>query len=498
MNTHKYTIILYTSLLAIITVTLPSCSKWLDKEPVSMITDINYWKNEAEANAGVAGAYALIRKAFNDGYGLAYFAYGDMASDEFSGSTIGDLDLRAAATVDWARVISASDTWRPIAKYRRYDNFYRIIDQANRCIKFIPAVPLGKYSSSDAAAARDALLGEAHFIRAFTYFYMARIWGDVPLVLESQANLIDAVNLPRTAQKDILAQSLADLKIASTYLPWQSTDPQNRAIRVSRGAAFALLAHLYAWTGEYASCKAAADSVLEKGGYALVDRHNWLNIFRGKSTEGIFEIAQSSETESTADGIAFRTLKRPYLSTVTGNASFPLNMNTMNTLYADTNDLRVKNGFAFMSTTDPICIKYSNITYALPNQSGPVAHYNIMVFRLADIMLLKAEASAATAAYGDARTLLGQIRTAAGIGTWEGPDTELFEAIIAERGRELFLEGHRFYDLIRLARAKGIYQFNDYINAADFNKGKYYWPIDPVLMNQNNKLEQTSFWRDKI
>lgn len=484
-------------LILLCVLVLSSCSGWLDKEPVSMITDVNFWKNQTEADAGVAGAYALIRKAFNDGDGLAYFAYGDMPSDELLGANIGDEDLRAVAVVNWARSVSLSDTWRPIVKFRRYDNFYRIIDQANRCIQFIPTVPLSEYTSSSPEATRDAFMGEAYFIRAFTYFYMARIWGDVPLVLESQQNLIDAINLPRTPEKDILAQSLADLDKAVKLLPWQSSVPQDRAVRVSRGAAFALMAHLYAWTGEYAKSISAADSVIEKGGYSLVDRHNWLSICKGKSSEGIFEIAQNGESESIGDGIAFRTLKRPYLSTNTGNASFPLNTTTLNYLYADTNDLRVKNGFAFMNTTDPICIKYSDITYALPEQTGPIAHYNIVVFRLADILLLKAEAMAATNAYGDARSLLDQIRAAAGLTPWPGADTDLFEAIIDERGRELFLEGHRFYDLVRLARVKGINRF-DNINASDLQRGKYYWPIDPILMNLNPRLLQTSFWSDKL
>lgn len=486
----RYTIILCIFLLS-------SCSKWLDKEPVSMITDVNFWKNQTEADAGVAGIYALVRKAMNDGDGLAYFAYGDMPTDEILGSNIGDEDLKAVATVNWARSVSSADTWRPIVKFRRYDNFYRIIDQANRCLKFIPGVPLSEYTSSSPEATRDAFLGEAYFLRAFAYFYMARIWGDVPLVLETQDNLIDAINIPRTPQKDILAQCLADLDKALKLLPWQTSNPQDRAIRVSRGAAFALLAHLYAWTGEYAKSIPAIDSVIEKGGYSLVDRHNWLSIYKGRSSEGIFEIAQSSESEGIGNGIAFKTLKKPYLNTVSGNAVFTLNPTTLNTLYADTNDLRVKNGFAFISTTDPICIKYSAITYALPEQTGPIAHYNIIIFRLADIMLLKAEALAATGSYGDARAILDQIRSVAGIDPWTGTDTDLFEAIIEERGRELFMEGHRFYDLVRLGRAKSIIRFEN-INTADFQLGKYYWPVDPVLMNLNSRLQQTSFWSDKL
>jgi hypothetical protein len=166
-------------------------------------------------------------------------------------------------------------------------------------------------------------------------------------------------------------------------------------------------------------------------------------------------------------------------------------------------DYRRKNGFAFWGSTDPITIKYSNILYTGPNNTSPISLNNIIVFRLADIKLLKAEALAATSSFGDARTILDEIRTLSNVSPYAGADDKLFEAVIEERGRELFLEGHRFYDLVRLAKKTGILKFNGSttivrMDDAQFQLGKYYWPVDPILVQINPLLSQTPYWSDKM
>jgi len=398
--------------------------------------------------------------------------------------------------MEWGISVASAETWDRMMQLRRYDTFYSAIDQANRCIKFIPTIPDDKFSSADT---KNNLLGEAYFLRAFNYFYMTRIWGDVPMTTET-GSVTEAVDLPRTKAAEVLAQCITDVNTAINLLSWDYTSGSNRAVRANKGAAYALLAHIYAWQGDYQNCNATTDKIIAQGFYQYVDRNNYLSIYKGKSSEGIFEIAQSDENEGSSFNIGYFTLKSPYLTTNTGNTIFPLNVTTLNTLYTDKNDKRFTNAFALTNSTDPVCIKYANITYVNgQNVASAVEHNNIIVFRLADITLLKAEALAAIGQYNQAKNILNEVRSLAGIEPWAGPDADLFEAVIDERGRELFLEGQRFYDLVRLGRKTGIMKFGaEKMNKADFDAGKYYWPIDPALMNINKKLTQTPFWSSKL
>lgn len=505
--------IIYKCLLVVLLgSTMASCKKFLERKPINSATDSNFWTNESEANNSIAGAYALTRTALME-MGMSYYYYGDFATDEFMSNLPGE-DVNHIGNINWSFFIPPTELHRALIRLRRWDNFYRAVDQANRCLKFIPEIPLEQFTSANKQAARDALIAEAYFLRAFTYFYMARVWGDVPLVTETVIDAAQAPNIARTAQAEVLAQCLKDLEAALPKMTWAPAGA-NRAIRVSKGAAFALMAHIYAWKGEYDKVIPAADSVIVKGGYTHVSRSNsssYLGMFKGNSSEGIFEIAKNANNEGSGPintiirDISFRTLKSPYLATNLGNAEFTLDVATLGSLFPnndDSVDYRRRNGFAFWGTTDPICIKYSNILYTGANNTSPISLNNIIIFRLADIKLLKAEALAAQSAFGEARTLVNEIRSLNNVSPYTGPDNTLFATVIEERGRELFLEGHRFYDLVRLARKTGTLKFNGSgtivrMDGTQFEQGKYYWPVDPILIQLNPRLEQTPFWRDKM
>ena len=481
-----------------------SCKKFLDKEPLSFATDGNFWKNEDEGNSAVAGNYALLRQALTDSY--AYYSYGDFPTDEFR-TDIGGEDLQQISNFQWNLSVPSTSTYRPMYKLRRYDNFYRLIDQATRCIRLIPTIPASGFPSIESAeASRNALIGEAYFARAFAYFYMARIWGGVPIVEETVNKIGQSVDLPRASEQEVLTQARTDVNKAIEMLSWGYANSSNIAVRANKGAAYALLAHLEAWAGNYAACADAATQVIDKGGYQLVPMSNYLSIWKGQSPEGIFEISANKPNEGSQSTIATLTLKAPYLATNNGTlVTARLDEMDLKEKFPDsTDDLRIKNAFAFYNSIDPNCIKYSNIIYLTTNANGdkgnPLAQNNIVIFRLSDIVLLKAEAMAAIGKYGDARILLDQIRTKAKPGNnYAGGDGTLFEAIIEERSRELFLEGHRFYDLVRLARKKNLYNFgSSRMTEAEFKAGKYYWPLDPTLITLNPKLQQNLYWKDKM
>jgi starch-binding outer membrane protein, SusD/RagB family len=489
----------------------PSCKKFLDQQPTSEASDQTTWKSDGDASVSVAACYSLIRSALNAA--ITHYAYGDLPTDEFSDVVAGDISFRDVLNVNWGIGIPSANTYDPRLKLRLYTNFYTAIAQSNRCLYFIGSMPLSAFTGNDTAAQsarKNHYLGEAYFTRAFNYFYMARVWGDVPLVTTYTADVSTAPQLSRTPQATVLAQAIADLNIAANYLDWKDESSADRVVRADKGAVYALLAHIYAWKGDYDNCNTACDAVINaqsngSPSYSLADGHNYLSIYQGQSDESIFEIAQNSVSESSiiATNIAGVTLAQPYIQNTT-IPEWQLNGATISALYHDASDFRYRQAFTTVSLGAALyaeCIKYSTIQNVNSNAAYQVSLNNIIVFRLADIELLKAEALSAKPApdYAGALTIVNTIRARAGLATSlagiTGP--ALLDTVTAERGRELFLEGHRFYDLARQARNTGKSKFPN-ISFQDFQAGKNYWPVDPNLFFIDANLTQTPYWIGKV
>lgn len=485
-----------------------SCRKFLDQQPTSVATDQTTWQSDGDANTSVASCYSLIRSAMD--VAITYYSYGDLPSDEFSGIAGGDNSFLDVQDMNWGIGIPAANNYDPRLKLRLYTNYYSAIAQSNRCLYFINNMPVSAFTGDDITAQqarKNSYLGEAYFTRAFNYFYISRIWGDVPLVTDYYADNSTAPQLARTAQKTVLAQCIADLTIAKKYLSWQDNSSTDRVVRADKGAVFALLANIYAWKGSYDSCNAACDSVINSGSYSLVPGNNYMTIFKGQSTESIFEIAQNALSESMLAtnvwSLTGVTLTSAYIN---NNATAPywqINSGLFDYLYSDTTDLRYRKAFVPItsgSATAVECIKYANIVNVNSSTSYQAALNNIIVFRLADIELLKAEALAAKSApdYAGALAMVNIVRERAGLTDVSGlTGNDVLYAIEDEEGRETFLEGHRFYDLIRIERLTGDQQL-PYISTGEFAAGKYYWPVDPTLFTNNSKLTQTPFWAGKV
>jgi len=500
----RYSIII----LAGVVLLSASCKKFLDQEPNSLATDQTTWKSEGDANASVAACYSLIRSAFNAS--ITHYTYGDLISDEFSDIVGGDFSYFDIRNMNWGVAIPFANTWDPRLKLRLYTNFYTAIAQSNRCLYFIDKMPVSAFNGSTAGeqqSSKNRYLGEAYFTRAFNYFYMARVWGDVPLVTEHVVEANSADQLLRAPQLQVLAQAVSDLQLAKTYLDWKEGGSADKVVRGDKGAAFALLAHIYAWQGKYDSCSMACDSVIQSGSYSLVDENNYMSIYKGQSTEGIFEIAaNANENQRARDAwsITGVTLTQPYINGPVVPA-WQINNGLIDYLYNKTDDTRYKKAFVELNnngSTVMECIKYANIQNVNNNEAYQIAINNIIVFRLSDIMLLKAEALAAKAIPdpAGALALVNEIRSHRGLSAdplvgLAGND--LLYAIADERGRELFLEGHRFFDLIRLERLTHEQQL-PFITDAEFTAGKYYWPLDPTLFLTNLNLTQTQFWQGKM
>jgi hypothetical protein len=283
---------------------------------------------------------------------------------------------------------------------------------------------------------KDQLLGEAKFHRAFIYFYLVNLYGDVPMPLTDDA--IAAASMARTPAGQVWAQIIADLTEAQALLPtaYQGTF---RA-RVNKWAAASLLARVHLYRKDYAKAEALATQVIASGTYSLQPP---ASTFVNTSNEIIWQIANTT-------GVS--TFGANYLAATGSIPTYTL----YDTLYRsfEAGDLRKTNwtGTTTVGTT----------TYYFVNKykvrTGTGNEYNV-VLRLAELYLIRAEARAQQSNLSGAKDDVDAIRTRAGFGGLSSSLTQaqMLLAIEQERKVELFGEwGHRWLDLKRTSRADAV------------------------------------------
>ncbi len=485
-NIKKYTAItLLATLLA-----GTSCKKILDLKPHDSTFTEAYFQTGTDANTAIAGAYALLRNVLLNNY--SWHVYGDLPSGEYNVN--GGYDAFNAPICNGQFIGLNVGPWE-----WNWQNYYQLMQQINLVINKVPGIPLANFTNPDL---RKQITGEAYFLRAYTYFYMSRIWGDVPLKLAPDLDVTQAVNLPRSPAATVIAQCLADCDTAENDLSFGYTDPTQAVVRANKGSVLALKAHIQAWIHDYASCEKTADTLITQGGYTLVDSAHYSQVFIGKSTEGIFEI---NVNYGQNEGVALTggnnpgyapTLAKPFVANQP-NVYWPLNNPYVSQIYTDTNDIRYYKFFYQAYSNNGQTIKYANVIYADGSaQNDPRISNNLNIFRLADIILLRAEALNQLGRDPEAIVLLDTIKSRAGIAPYSGAGgTALGTEILEERLRELFFEGQSYYDLIRTGQ---LLNYNPNFSASQYQNGGWLWPIDPSMFKDDFTLVQTPYWRGKL
>lgn len=487
MKKHRI-YIAYTAAVLTAASLISSCSRILDLEPHNSTFTNAYFTNEQDANTALAGAYAILRNILINGN--SWHKYGDIVSGELNingGLDNGNYNI---SNGEFTGLNVGSDNWN-------WQSYYQLMQQINLIINKVPQIPDSKFS---ALVNKQHVIGEAYFLRAFTYFYMSRIWGDIPLKLQPDLDVSSAKNIPRSSADSVWKQCLTDLEVSKQYLDFGYSDDSQRGVRANKGSAFALQAHILAWKGDYAGSAAAAGVVIANGGYQLSDSTNYMKVFIGKSTEGIFELNLNdgqSEGMALSQNMGYAaTIKMPFIDGK-NNLPWPVNSNMVSHLYGSNyNDIRYRDFFYQPEGNDGQIIKFANISYADGStKKDPRLSNNIIIFRLADIMLLRAEALHKLGQDADAQQLLNQVRERAGIQDFNGTGDALGTTILEERLRELYFEGHAYYDLVR---NKKLTTYNEHFPLDQFANGGWLWPIDPNMFKDDFTLVQTPYWRGKL
>ncbi|MGY4386377.1 hypothetical protein ACVWYN_003430 [Pedobacter sp. UYP24] len=498
--------------LAIVAVSASSCKKLLTQEPKNSTYQQVFWKTASDAKSAISGNYALLRKAFTDKENR-YYLYGDaIAKNYFTIQYNGD-GLEGIQNGDFTFQYNLNS----LANYTLY---YKSIAMSNIALANISKMTEEQLKDAESPAQfKKDMLGQAYFLRALAYFAIVRVWGDAPLVTEAYDDPITAPQLPKSTKLQVMKQIEEDCHKAYELLTWSYGNSGDAKVTANRGSVYALLAHLYLWRAtmttvtstpimaDVNSADTTINALIAKGGYrnaitAPTDAGKYKDIFIGRSSEGIFEFNMSENTlEGSHSNIGISFLNNTYINGYGSEGRFFVVPRYFTDYFVtDTTDIRFKEGFALRGTAKPISVKYANVIYRNPGQKlDAYLSNNMIVFRLSDMQLLKAE----IALYkGDAPTAITIIN---GFRTRNSPNPILVPAgqsvdfvmneYIKERGKELYLEGHLFYDLLRTRKYGRVV---DWLTTDRFNREGFYFPIDPALFKQNTNLKQTTYWLGKV
>jgi hypothetical protein len=423
-------------------------------EPILSITTTEIFTSDALANSAMAGVYTQMVNgslSFSNGY---LTILGGMSSDELYYYGIGDLNITAFSPNQLIKTNAYTSTV--------WTSAYKTIYGANSVIEGISA------STSDALtdSTRKELTGEAKFVRAFSYFYLINLFGDVPLALTVDFN--QTRNMARTPASDVYKQIIQDLKDAQSALPadYSKSGSDNGRSIPNKWAATALLARVYLYTGDNANAAAQASVLINNTAlYSLVSDPK--NVFLAGSDaapnrEAIWQLKQGISVAGVANATVegYNILPSPRLTGVAHYCVTPTMLNAF-----ETGDLRLNAWIDTTSNTPTGGVSAGRTYYPYKYKTGPdnAALYTpsseyYMVFRLAEMYLIRSEAEAGGATGGAPAAIadLNVIRSRAGLPALSSSliPSQVVTAVAHERQVELFAEwGHRWLDLKRTGQA---------------------------------------------
>lgn len=458
-----------------------SCEEILDVTPESSITSASMWESPSDAEGAMYGAFSQFRTAFGtnylawgdyrtgfyiDGYSLGSYYYNDLWTNQLDGDSYG---------TNW-------------------ESLYRLINDCNLILKYTPDMNFANEND------KNFILGESYFMRAFAYYYIARIWGDAPILTSGfESDKAEDLFPLREDQDKVFDQVKEDIENAIDLIPDDYTVPQGTA---SIYAAYMLQADVYLWlakvkgvAGAIDVAKNAVDQVLASGDKLS---ESYLDVFRNDNNpEIVFQIVYAeNEAES------------PYAD----DFLIPI---------ANIEDESLINNPIPLGTTQWVIYKDSFKDFLWENESDTRANVNVdayegynswinkflgiwsnetriydtdtRVYRYAEAILFKAEIENESGNTDQALAQLNKIaKRAYGVENYysEGySKDELDELILNERLKEFASEGKAWFDLIRFGK---VFERVETLNGRENETNILLWPVNDESLNSNENIKQTA------
>lgn len=508
MKRAKYTKIVFHFFASIcVLISTNSCNKALDINSSHLVSEENTWKSITDTRSALLGIYGLFRAAIADNNG--HWMWGELREGDFQSFVRQDLKA-----VNDNRLNTSYDLVNSLKSWRR---FYAVINSASLFIERAPLVLANDPQYTENNMKID--IAQARVLRGLAYFYMSRIWGDVPLITKAYDN--GTFPLQGKATRDeVLAFAEREILASANDLEYlYGVDGQNyysynsgrwTGALMTKNSAYAILSHIAAWRGNYIDAEAYSKFVIDNYTKSNI---NYAGINDLVSPSGMFNDKNARQIvafnfvyahgESSVNGhLEELTLASPLVQK--NNPDIFVPKDTIINVFDDPlgRDIRFgvdtiaglyrTNYFTNYTSATPIFSKIKVIRGGVTDGDYAVFGSAIIINRLEDIILLRAEALTVLNRNQEALELLNNIRTRRSLPRVSDETTEeLLKQIFAERRRELMGEGHRWYDQVRLNR---LIPVNSTIVDLIQNDG-IYWPIAKDVLANNSLLEQNSYWK---
>ena len=397
-----------------------SCTDLLEPKPIDLLTDdvvLNEPKDVPNVEIGLYSAFRPIIPAAV----IAGDATADMLIHNGTFTQYRELGTKQITSAN----ASVATLWGSI---------YNTVYLANFIIERLPQV------TGVTAAQRDRVLGTAHFLRGYAYFIALYSFGGVPKVTDISIDVNR--NIARASESEILDFILDD------YTEALSTVPRNtsNAAFVNEFSVRAALAKYYLYLGNNAQAESFASSLITSNEYQLEPKFENL-VTKDFTAEAIFEVGYTLADDPGTNGSI-----------------------GLNNLFVGRREIIPSNQVIVSLASVESGERFSTISFNASNLKGSdngwsVAKYgtadednnNVVVFRLAEMYLIRAEARAKLNNLTGSRDDLNVLRNRAKAPViTSASQNQLIQLIEDERRFELAFEGHRWYDLVRTNRAKTV------------------------------------------
>ncbi len=467
-----------------------------------------FFQEEENVESAIIGIYDLMQYNYSRDWHSAYFVKllpGDDAN--CAGGNAGD-QSQLQDIDDYANVSSSNASIASV-----WDLFYRTIALSNLVITNIEGSSLSN---------KETALAEAKFMRAWCYFELTTMFGDVPLRL-TVPKTSEEFGLVKSTRAEIYSQVENDLTAAIASLPQKSATDN---FRVSKGTAQGLMGKVLVFQEKYNEAIPFLESVIlnpsynletapgdvwsinnEFGseslfelGYISSTARDWGNIAWGGRNEsnlhiqlmgprgdGIFDVAAIGLLNGWGFNLPTGKLVDAFVAAGDTNRKNATLMTEADLIAAGGGvDQSVAPGGSVWDYEGAIRVKYSTKSEDTSADGVRELNYstNFRLFRYAEVLLLAAEAYNKSGQDGFARTELNKVRVRAGLtsvnSTLAGND--LFDAIVNEKFLELAHEGQRFWDLVRWGKASAELAGTGYSSKNDL------FPIPVTEIDKNSAL----------